>query len=130
MIYKNLSVSESSLTYNFLQNPSIINSIKSWLSTWKSSPLFLISLMKIYNSILEQFYEFINLSITELNSFGRLYKSTNKSLNSLKMNSFLCLFYRKNKATKSSAVNWINSSAVITFFSQKLFFNINLCIEV
>lgn len=130
MIYKNLSVSESSLTYNFLQNPSIINSIKSWLSTWKSSPLFLISLMKIYNSILEQFYEFINLSITELNSFGRLYKLTNKSLKSLKMNSFLCLFYRKNKATKSSAVNWINSSAVITFFSQKLFFNINLCIEV
>lgn len=49
----------------------------------------------------EQFYDSINLLMTRLNSFGPEYKEMKMSRNYEKMNYLRCLFYKKNKATKS-----------------------------
>lgn len=127
MISKNLCVSFSYLNYNFWQYPSMMISMSYWFSYWKlGCGWFLISWMNIYSSIREQFSEFMNFSITLLNCTGLWYSLIKISLNCLKMNYFLCLFYKKNTATKSYELSSTSYSVDIFFLSKKLFYNINL----
>lgn len=117
MMSKNRCVSFYSRSYNFLQYPSMIISINYWLSNWNVPSFWdFISWMKIYNSILEQFYELMNFSITSLNCLGLLYKLMKICLNCLKMNSLRCLFYKKNRATKSYDFKWTSYYTDIFFF--------------